>query len=364
MQNPQLAGRSAAIAVLLVVATGLVAAEARAQKAPPVAVTLAERAPIVRELGLTGSLGSPQRARLAPEVEGRVTAIAAEAGDVVAAGDELLQLDPELARLELRQAEAARQEAEAELANARRLLREARRLAERDSIAQTDLEGRRAEVQRREAVLTRRRAEQAYQAALLQRHVLRAPFDGVVNRRMIDLGERAEPGEPVFELVATDHLWLDLEVPQGYFGEVTTGTPVRIRFDARPDAILEDRVSRVVPVSDSSSRTFLVRVDLQNASGELIPGMSARATLQIETGREGVVIPKDGLLRYPDGRTVVWIVEGNGDEQSVREQRVRTGLKFDGRIEILQGLSADTTIVTEGNEALQDGQRVRIARER
>lgn len=338
------------------------AGPAGAAKAPPVALTTAETRPIIRELSLTGSLSSPQWARIAPEVAGRVTDIATEAGDSVRAGDKLLQLDSELGRIDLRQAEAAKREAEAELANARRRLREAERLAERESIAQTDLEGRRSEVQRLEAVLARRQAEQAFQAALVARHTLKAPFAGVINRRMIDLGERADPAEPVFELVATDHLWLDLEVPQGSFGEVSEGTPVRIRFDAMPDQLREETVTRVIPVSADSSRTFRARIDLDNRDRRLIPGMSARATLRIETDREGVVIPQDGLLRYPDGRTVVWIAEGDGDERTVREQRVRTGLKFDGSIAILDGLEPGTQIVTEGNEALQDGQTVRVAR--
>lgn len=360
MQNRRGPAGTTAAALLLLIPLVVGTNGAHARKAPPVALATAERGPIVLELALTGTLRSPQRARLTPEVTGRVTAVTAEAGDALDAGAELLQIDPQLQRIALRQAEAARREAEAELANARRRLREARQLALRENIAQTDLEGRLAEVHRLEAVLARREAERSYQAELLARHSLVAPFAGVVNRRMIDLGERADPDNPAFELVATDHLWLDLEVPQGYFGDVRHGTPVRMRFDALPDETLEDNVARIVPVSDSSSRTFLARVDLDNADGRLMPGMSARATLRIDTGREGVLIPQDGLLRYPDGRKVVWIAEGEGDERTVRERRVTTGPKFNGRIAILDGLSGGTEIVTEGNEALQDGQRVRV----
>jgi len=348
--------------LVMAFALALGAGTAGAAQAPPVALATAERGVLVREVRLTGSLGSPQWARLAPEVTGRVTDIHAEAGDAVDAGTALLELDAELARIDLRRAGAALRETRAELADARRRLREAERLAERDSIAETELEGRRAEVQRLEAAVARREAERAHQAELVDRYTLEAPFAGVINRRMIDLGERADPDQPVFELVANDHLWLDLAVPQDYFGEVVRGAPVRIRFDARPDETRDESVSQVVPVSDGNSRTFLARVDLDNRDGRLIPGMSARATLRIDTGREGVVIPQDGLLRYPDGRTVVWIAEGDDDERTVRERRVRTGLKFDGRIAIVEGLEAGTTIVTEGNEALQDGQTVRVTR--
>jgi multidrug efflux pump subunit AcrA (membrane-fusion protein) len=88
--------------------------------------------------------------------------------------------------------------------------------------------------------------------------------------------------------------------------------------------------------------------------------MSARAILRMDTGRTGVVIPQDALIRYPDGRTVVWVIEGEGETRSVREQRIRTGLRFNGRIAVRDGLDAGATIVTEGNEALQDGQQVRV----
>ena len=86
--------------------------------------------------------------------------------------------------------------------------------------------------------------------------------------------------------------------------------------------------------------------------------MSARAALRIDTGREAVVVPRDALLLYPDGRKTVWIVEGKDDELTVREQRVDAGLEFDGFVEIRAGLDADLRIVTRGNEALRDGEVV------
>ncbi|MEF8833344.1 MAG: efflux RND transporter periplasmic adaptor subunit [Halofilum sp. (in: g-proteobacteria)] len=338
----------------------LTAGTVAAQQAAPVAVTRAETRSIIEELTLTGTLTSPRRAELTPEVSGRATEVIAAAGDTVAAGDALLQLDAQLTRIELRQADAARDEAAANLADARRRLREAQDLAARNSIGQSELETRRSEVRQREAVLARREAEHAFQNELLDRHRLLAPFDGVINRRMIDVGERAHTDEPVYELVATERLRLDLEVPQRFFGAVTTDTEAAIRIDARPEETIDGRISTVVPVNDSSSRTFRARVELDNRAGHMTPGMSARATLRMDTGRTGVAIPRDALIRYPDGRTVVWIVKGDGDTRTVSEQRVETGLRFDGRIAIREGLAAETTIVIEGNEALQDGQEVRV----
>lgn len=331
-----------------------------AQEAPPVRVAEATESEIVEEVRLTGSLTSPRSASLSPEVAGRVARITVDAGARVDAGQVLLALDDTLVRLELEQAKASEREAEADFADAARRLREAERLAASDSLAETQLRSREAEAERLRAVLDRRRAERAYRAALLERHTLEAPFAGVVSRRMTEVGEWVEPGTAVLELVGTEWLRLDLEVPQRYFGRAEPNTPARIELDALPDERFDARVTEVVPVSDPSARTFLARVRLENPDGRLAPGMSARATLEIETGRRGVVVPRDALLRYPDGRVVVWVADRNDGLATVREQRVRTGLAFGDRVAILEGLEAGTPVVVRGNEALQEGQRVRL----
>ena len=341
--------------VLLALAAG-----ARAQGAAPVTVVYAESAEIVESLPLTGTLTSPRAARLAPEVDGRVATLEVDAGDAVARGDTLLALDDELARIELEQARAAEREAAAELDDARRRLSEARELAERASVPATQVRGAEAEVRIDGALLERRAAETRHRAALVERHRLPAPFDGVVARRMAELGEWVGPGTPVLELVAVKRLRLDLQVPQRYFGRVGPGTPLEVTLDALPDEAVLAEVSEVVPVSDASARTFLARVAPDNAAGHMTPGMSARATLRLGTGRQGVVVPRDALIRYPDGRVTVWVTEGESAERRVTERRVQTGLAFDGSTEIVDGLAAGTPVVVRGNEALQEGQTVRV----
>lgn len=347
-------------AIALAAGALALAAAAQAQQAPRVAVATAEEAEIVEELSLTGTLTSPQSARLAPQVEGRLARIAVDAGDRVEAGARLATLDGELARIELQRAAAAVEEAEAELDDARRRLDQARDLAQRQSVAESEVRAREAEVRRDRAVLERRRAEHALQAATVERHTLEAPFAGVISRRMGELGEWVGPDMPVLHLVRVDHLRLDLRVPQGYFGRIGRDTGVAVRLDAVSERRLDARIATIVPVSDPDARTFLARIDIANPDGRMTPGMSARATLRIDTGRTGVAVPRDALIRHPDGRVVVWVVDGNGDTRTVSERRVDTGLAFGDRIAIDDGLEAGTAVVVRGNEALQEGQRVRL----
>lgn len=350
--------RHGALAGALLALLALAATSASAQSTP-VSVVRAERAPLTEILALSGTLTSPHTARVASEVSGRVQSIAVEAGERVAEGDPLLTLDDALARLELAQAEAARREAAAELADARRRLAEVENLAQRQSVAASEVQARESEVRRDRAVLERRNAERDYRQALVERHTLTAPFAGVISERMVDLGEWVGPETPVLELVEIARLRLDLRVPQDYFGRVQPGTPLELDVAALEQSRAAE-VTEVVPVSDPAARTFPVRARLDNADGRLAPGMSARARLRLDTGERGIVVPRDALIRYPDGRVVVWVVDGNGPERSVSERAVTTGLTFDGRVAIREGLQAGETVVTRGNEALRAGQTVRI----
>ena len=348
-------------AYLLGLWVGLLSAGAtQAQSPPPVEIAVAEQTHIIEAVRLSGTLTAKRRARLSPEVAGRVAKLDVDAGDRVTAGQILLQLDDELAELALAQAKAVRRESAAALADARRRLGEAQDLAKDNSVADTEVRSLEAEVETDTAVLARREAEQAQAAARLRQHRLRAPFTGVITARLTDLGEWVTPGEPVLELVAVDRLRLELRVPQTYFGRVDQDTLVHIYLDALPGEPLEQTVDDWVPANDPGTRTFLARLNLDNRDGHLAPGMSARAIVRIGTGREGVVIPRDALIRHPDGRVTVWIAAGEGEQRTVQEQRVVTDLAFDGKIAIREGVEVGMPVVVRGNETLQPGQTVRV----
>jgi RND family efflux transporter MFP subunit len=336
---------------------------AAAQEAPLVATSRADTAPIVEEVRLTGTVTSPDVARVSTAVGGQVTEVHVDSGDRVAEGAPLVRLDRELAKLELRRERAAVAEAEAELADARRRLAEAKRLAEDENIPASELRSRETEVQARKAALRRLRAAAEHQSAQLARHGVKAPFTGVVSRKLTAAGEWIDPGTAVVELVALEGLRLDFPAPQTYYPRIDTDTPVTVALDALGGEPIPARVGATIPVSDPEARTFTVRVHPEPDDLAITPGMSAKATLRLATGREGVVVPRDALIRYPDGRVTVWTVESGEDGTTVRERQVDTGLTFDGRVEIRSGLEAGARVVTRGNEALEPGQSVRVSGE-
>jgi RND family efflux transporter MFP subunit len=329
-----------------------------------VVVAAAERRSVIEEVPLSGTVSSPRVARLSPEVAGLVAEILVEAGDRVESGAPLVRLDRTLASLALEAATAATEQAREELADARRRLADAQRLVRSRGIAETEFEARRSEVRADAATLRLREAEQRREEERLRRHALITPFTGVISRKLTEAGEWVTPGDQVLELMADTGLRIDFQVPQGYYPRIGKDARVEVRLDALPDRPVSGRIGEVIPVSDPSTRTFLVRVYPQQTGLPLTPGMSASGTLRLGTGQEGLVVSRDALLRYPDGRITVWAVEGSGESATVTERQVQTGLSFDGRVVIRRGLEADARVVVEGNEALQQGQRVSIREER
>lgn len=346
-------------ALLLVLLLFAFLSTAVAQDVTPVTVGTADLAPIVQEVPLTGTITSPRVAQLSTSVGGLVQNVYVDAGDRVDSGTRLLTLDRELEEISLRRAEANLREAEAELADAERRLQDARRVKQL-GITEQEVRSLQAEVRIDTAALERLQAEARRQAALLKRHELTAPFAGVVSRKLTEAGEWVAPGTAVFELVATDELRLDFRVSQGYYPRIDAHSTVEVALDAAPGQRFQGRISAVVPVSDPTARTFMLRVVVDDEAVPMIPGMSAQGMLRLGTGEQGVVVSRDALVRYPDGRITVWLVDASDATPTVSERQVSTGLAFADQVHITTGLEPGQRVVVRGNEVLQEGQRVMI----
>lgn len=335
-----------------------------AADAPRVVVDEARQIDIVRQIPLTGTITSARVSRLSPEVEGRVKRLFVDVGDDVAQGDRLLQVDSELAELTYEATQALTEQTRAELADAQRRYADAQRLRKQNTVSENELLLREAEVQIKSAALARQQAEQRRQQAELERYVVKAPFEGVISAKLTEAGEWIEPGTALFNLVATHELRADLAVPQGVYTRINEHSRIHLTLDALAEHSVPGRISAVVPVNDPSARTFLLRVLFDDAELRAIPGMSVAATLEAGSGDRGVVVARDAVLRYPDGRVTVWVVSQDGDQASVSERHVTLGHSFDGQVEVRDGLQAGDTVVVLGNEALQQGQAVRIEQAR
>jgi RND family efflux transporter MFP subunit len=340
----------------------LAAISINAMAQTPVSVVRPTTAESVETLRLTGNLTARQSARLSTQAAGLVESLPVDVGDRVAAGQLLLALDAELAALNVARAEGALAEFRAQLAESNRLAEEGRRLVQDRFLPDTEVRARESAVVLAEAALTRVEAELATEVERKNRHELRAPFDGVIVQRFTERGEWVDPGTAVLELVSLDELWLDVRVPQRYWPELDDER-VRIRAfaDIAPERALDVAVHARVPVSDPTARTFLLRLAVDGSPEQITPGMSAQVELDLRSDGVSTLIPRDALLRYPDGTTTIWVVAVGSNVANERQVTVRRLLAE--QVELAGELPVDSRVVVRGNEALREGENVRIVGE-
>ncbi len=333
---------------------------ALSQAPVPVEVVMPEAGRSDRTLELSGSITPRRAAALSPRASGLVAEVGVDAGDRVAKGDVLLRLDDTLAELAVTEAEASLEESRAALTEARRLRDESRRLVRDNFVSETEVEAQEAALKLAEAAVARSESQLATARERVARHVVIAPFDGVISRKLAEAGEWVETTAAVAELVSLDELWLDVRAPQQYWPELRPDADVSIVLDAFNDMTLDAYVHARVPVSDPSARTFLVRLSFEAEPGTVTPGMSGRARFRLPGENEVLRVPRDAVIRYPDGTTTVWVVEERDGATRADEVEVAVGRSFGDTVEIVGGIDPLRPVVVRGNEVLTRGQPVSV----
>ena len=339
---------------------------ANAEDAMPVTVMPVVKIPIAEEIILTGSLIAKRISNLSSEVDGVVEHIHVDDGSVLSAGAAVLDLDTDIARINQQAALANLAKAQANLKESLRRANELERLKDQNHTSLTSVEAARAQIAVDEAATKQARTDVERAEVLLAKHQIKAPFAGIVNRKRVEIGQWVETSTTLIELIDTHLLRLELPVPQYYFQSVHQNTPVQVRLDALPNQPFETTISAIIPIADQTSRTFRVRIDIDNPNGHLAPGMTAKAVLRLGTdhGDNSLIAPQDALVRKPDGSATVWVIDHVDGVSKAKSVTVSLGRSYRGGVEILNNdLPEGSLTVVRGNEILRPGQSVRIASE-
>jgi RND family efflux transporter MFP subunit len=329
--------------------------------AKPVVVAVAERAPVVSMVELTGSITAKRQASLSSRASGLVRKVKVDAGDRVKAGEVLMELDDDLARLALERVKVEKEQAALELKDATRLVEEVRDLAKSGAYSRSEAESRETALKVRAVGLERSDVQLKEQEELIERHRLIAPFDGVVSQKLAEEGEWVQTGTPVLELVETDRLWMDVQGPQELYGLLEKEPKVEVRLDAYPNVEFPGKIAVKVPVKDLVARTFLLRIDMEDPKSLASPGMSGRVTFSFEGENEVLQVPRDSVIRFPDGSTKLWIVSEENGALVASSRLVELGRGLGDRTEVMDGIEAGAKVIVRGNEGLREGQRVEIS---
>jgi len=320
--------------------------DATGDRAPdPVVVEVVQVQPeLLRDVaGLTGQLEAGLSVRVRPDTDGVLESIEFAEGQAVAKGDVLFRLRSDEQRARLREAEAERDLAQV-------VYERTRKLAKNDISSAAQLDRTRAELAREAARVEAARAE-------LERTTIRAPFDGMMGALFVAPGARIEPDIVLTQIDSIERLQVVFTLPEVAMGLARTGIPFEFSVAPYPGETFRGEVYFVAPTLDPDTRRLLVKGWAPNPDQRLRPGLFA--TIQAEVGRkeDALLVPEAALALDREG-TFVWRV---GDDDAAERVGVRTGLRVQGRVEIVQGLRPGDRVVAAGTNKVRRGSLVRAA---
>jgi membrane fusion protein (multidrug efflux system) len=358
--------------------------------AAPIAVTLvtAEQRALPGGVDVTGTLMADAQTEVAAENAGRVLAVLVERGSVVRAGAVLARLDGEDAKNQLLEAEATEGQTMAKLGltngtpfdpaqtpDARRA-RAAMERAEADHeryaklVAGGMVSRSEYELRRADALTARAQydaeintARQLYQTLQAQRArvsmarkaahdaEVRAPWDGLIAEKHVQLGQYVQRGARIATLVRVDPLRVELAVPETGVAAIRRGQKVEFHVQAHPDRPFEGSIAYVGPSLRTDSRALVVEALVPNRDGRLSPGLFATARIELPSARPSVLVPA-AAVRTEAGVSTAFVVKNDRAELRL----VQLGRELPGGVvEIQRGIVAGEKVVAKPVPQLGDG---------
>ena len=305
----------------------------------PVELVPVTAAPLQETLEAVGSLDAEESVDIRPEVEGEITSIRLTEGQTVKKGDLLLQID------ESKQA-ATVAEAEADHKLAQETIHRADMLLADGTISQQEHDQTHANFTRMEASL-------ALAKKRLTEYTLTAPFDGILGRRFVSVGQYVNPQTTLVSIYDLDRMKLNFSVPERYSAKIQPGQTLRLKVAAYSEETFAGEIYLIEPRVDPGTRTVQIRAYVPNSDLRLKPGMFANVEITVGTKPKALTIPEECLFPNAGGFAVYRSHEGVAELVPVE-----TGLRVPGKVEILKGLQAGDQVARSGNLRLSPGRKL------
>lgn len=317
----------------------------------PVEVVEAQMTVLAPNLEIPGTVVSRNDARLAAEVQGRLSWIA-EIGARVDEGERVAKIEDTYLRLQKAEFEGiiARDRSQRDFLG--REVDRLRTLARDNIAAKNQLDQTEADLASASSELTVGTARLQQIEVQLAKTQINAPFPGIVTERLLSPGEYTSPGDPVIRLVQPDALEVVARAPLGSLYYVTEGNELEVRSDRYKGT---GSVRTIVPFGDGRSHLFELRVTLPAEPWRV--GQSVRLSVPNAEPIEVLAVPRDALVLRREGTSVYRILE----DQTAERVSVTTGLGAGGMIQVTGGLAPGDQVVVRGAERLRSGQQVSIA---
>ena len=302
-------------------------------------------------LSAVGSISAVQGAVVSSELSGVVSQIAFENGGTAKKGDLLVQLDASAEEAQLKSAEA-------DLELARSDLERSRELVGRKVISKAEIDASESKFKQKEGSVDQMRS-------MIAKKTVRAPFDGQLGIRQVNVGQMINSGQQVVPLTSLDPVFADFALPQQHLGKLAPGLDVRVTTDALAGRVFNGKLTAINSMVDANTRNITLQATLENPDHVLRPGMFAKAEVTLPEKHKALVIPGSAISYAPFGDSV-FVIEKKKDEktgkesQAIRQQFVRVGESRGDFVSITQGLNAGEMVVSTGVFKLRNGMAVTV----
>jgi len=338
--------------------------------APPVSLIEPKLGSSAGEILLPGNIQAYTQAPIYARTTGYVKAWYHDIGSHVRKGDLLAVIEtPELDQ-QLAQSRSELASAQSNAALARVTANRYEGLLKQNAVSQQDTDNATAQLQARNAEVTSAEANVKRLQELVSFERVLAPFDGVVTARNLDVGQlvtstgsTATQGagivtgsKPMFEVSALQKLRVYVSVPQVYAPDAKPGATAVLTLPQYPGKSFKGKLVRTSDAVDPATRTLLAEIEVENRTGELLPGSYTQVHLNVSTKAPALVIPVSAAILQPDGLYVA-VVDANKRAHMVR---VLPGRDTGATIEVLSGLEPGQKIVANPPDSLTDGEQVRV----
>ncbi|HKK56132.1 efflux RND transporter periplasmic adaptor subunit [Marinobacter sp.] len=292
---------------------------------------------------LDGVIEAVQQSTVSAQTSGTVQRLPYDVDDSVTAGDLIVQLEDSEQRSRLRQAQAGLEEAEAALSDARQRFERIEAIHERGLVSRQEFDQARNSLAAARARVERARSSVAEAEQQLSYTRVLAPYGGILTERHVELGESVSPGQPLLSGLSLEQLRVVVDLPQKYAESARTERQAKVTLvDGQ---VLETGEMTFYPYADPQTHTFRLRMRLNEPGGSLFPGMLVKVGVPVAS-REALWVPLSSLIHRSELRAVFVL-----DEQDrPRLRQVRTGVRDNGSLEILAGLSAGERVITNPSE--------------
>jgi RND family efflux transporter MFP subunit len=324
--------------------------------------------PILRA---SGYLVARRKAVVSAKIQGRLAELLVDEGSSVAAGQVIARLDNADLQAQIEVARAGVQQATADLAEKQRQLRLTQGLANDGVVSQDQSQAAMSRVRVAEAALSQSKASLSLAEANFQNTIIRAPFAGVVVKKMAEVGESVAPIPPGVNLSTSSGaivgiadmatLEAEADVSETNIGKLQRNQPAQISLDAIPDHIYRAVLRQVIPTADRTKATITVKVRLLDKDENLRPEMSAKVTFlepakaSSSTARPTISVPKDALVTG-NGATAVFVMDS---QKKVHLVPVSVGGETQDEAIIAEGLAGTEALVLRPPDTLKDGDTVK-----